>query len=80
MIKAIIFDLGGVLIDNPADGFMEYCANSLGIKIEDLRDVFSRYETKFQKGIISENDLWKIICYKLKIKEPSSDSLWNEAV
>ena len=36
MIKAIIFDWGGVLIDNPANGLMEYCANSLEIKTEVL--------------------------------------------
>lgn len=80
MIKAIIFDWGGVLIDNPADGLIEYCADSLGIKTETLKDIFSKHILKFQKGLISKNELWRIICSKLGIKKPGSDSLWKEAV
>jgi len=80
MIKAIIFDWGGVLIDNPADGLMTFCAKSLGIKTEILKEVFSLYEMEFQKGRISEGDLWEKICGKLKIKKPTSNSLWGEAV
>src|SRR3989344_8887926 len=81
MIKAIIFDWGGVLIDTPANGLLiEYCANSLGVKTDILKNVFSQYESEFQKGLISENELWKRICSFLCIKEPSSNSLWKEAV
>ena len=80
MIKAIIFDWGGVLIDDPADGLIEYCANSLGIDSKELKSVFSRYEEEFQKGLLLEKDLWEKICNELKVAQPSTSSLWKEAV
>jgi len=80
MIKAIIFDWGGVLIDNPASGLMEYCANSLSVDINILKNIFSKYESIFQKGNISENELWNKICTELKIKKPVTNSLWKDAV
>ena len=80
MIKAIIFDWGGVLIDNPADGLMEYCANFLNVGKKSLKDIFSQYESIFQKGEISENELWNKICTELNIKKPSINSLWKDAV
>jgi putative hydrolase of the HAD superfamily len=80
MIKAIIFDWGGVLIENPAPGIMEYCANTLKVNIKLLKDAFSEYESTFQKGKISENELWHRICAELNIEEPRIDSLWKDAV
>ncbi len=80
MIKAIIFDWGGVLVDNPADGLMDYCANALRIDVNLLKGIFSKYETVFQKGEISENKLWNIICKELNIKTSPVNSLWKNAV
>jgi putative hydrolase of the HAD superfamily len=80
MIKAVIFDWGGVLIDYPSDDLIKYCANTLEIKSEILKNVYSKYEQDFQKGLIKEKDLWKNICDDLKIKLPSSVSLWKDAV
>ena len=80
MIKAIIFDWGGVLIDNPADGLMEYCADSLKVDVSILKNIFSKYELIFQKGEISEEELWNKICTELNIKKPTVKSLWKDAV
>jgi len=83
MIKTVILDWGGVLIDQPLDALIEYCAESLGIKTNSLKNVFSEdvpMFREFQKGTILEKSLWKKICGKLKINEPSSKSLWKEAV
>ncbi len=57
MIKTVIFDWGGVLIDNPADGLMQYCANSLDAKAETFKNIYSTLENKFQKGAITEDNL-----------------------
>lgn len=80
MAEAIIFDWGGVLIDNPAEELMNYCASKLKVKIEELKKIFAEYESSFQRGEISENDLWKKICSQLNIEQPKSESLWKEAV
>ncbi|HET7098976.1 MAG TPA: hypothetical protein VFI61_01940, partial [Patescibacteria group bacterium] len=61
MIQAIIFDWGGVLTDNPADGLIEYCSTSLKITHDVLKTAFSKIEADFQKDLISEADLWKRI-------------------
>ncbi|MFH0978910.1 MAG: HAD family phosphatase [Candidatus Woesearchaeota archaeon] len=80
MIKAIIFDWGGVLIDNPANGLMEYCAKYLNVDVNRLKNIFSQYESVFQKGEISEKVLWNKVCTELNINKPSSESLWKKAV
>ncbi len=80
MIKAIIFDWGGVLIDNPADGLMEYCAQHLGVSTEDLKQQFSHVEADFQSGRLSEKDFWQQTCDALNIPVPTVESLWYEAV
>ncbi len=80
MIKAIIFDWGGVLVDNPVEKLMEYCADSLGVTHQNLKSSFFQYESEFQKGLITEDDLWKTICDKLKVNHPITKSLWKEAV
>ncbi len=80
MIKTIIFDCGGVLIDEPLEDLIDYCANSLGVKAQSLKSVFSQYALKFQEGVILEKSLWKEVCDKLKVSEPNSKSLWKEAI
>lgn len=80
MIRSIIFDWGGVLIDNPTDDLMKFCSSSLGITPDTLKSEFSKFESQFQKGAISETDMWKKICSHLQINEPATSSLWREAV
>ena len=80
MIKAVIFDWGGVLIDNPADGLIKYCSDSLNTEAELFRTVFSRYHQLFQKGLIAEERLWDKICAELNAKKPHITSLWKSAV
>ena len=70
MIKAIIFDWGGVLIDNTADCLIEYCAKFLNVETKSLKNIFLQYKSIFQKGEIPENELWQKICTQLNIKKP----------
>lgn len=76
MVKAVIFDLGGVLVDYPADGMRAYYAKHLGVKRGVFLNEFKNLEEDFQKGKISEKHLWDKICRKLKISTPESNSLW----
>lgn len=80
MIKAIIFDWGGVLIDNPADALMSHCANHLGTTKEILKKTIDKYIFDFQKGTLLEEDLWNQVCDELNINKPTTNSLWQEAV
>ena len=78
-IKAIIFDWGGVLIDDPAPGLVSFCSLSLGIPSEDFETAHKLHLPEFQMGLIPEVEFWKRVCKDLKIALPSSNSLWGEA-
>ena len=49
MIKAVIFDWGGVLIDNPALGLVAYCAEHLGVSEATFAEAHKKFEPAFQK-------------------------------
>lgn len=79
MIKAIVFDWGGVLIDYPISASISYCAELLNVDKELFERIFKQYVTMFQKGEITEDLLWKNISKKLKIQKPTTSSLCREA-
>jgi putative hydrolase of the HAD superfamily len=78
-IKAVIFDWGGVLIDDPAPGLMKYCAEHLGVTTQDYIKAHSLFQDDFQKGIITEEAFWENICERLNVALPKSQSLWADA-
>ncbi|HEV2339244.1 MAG TPA: HAD family phosphatase [Patescibacteria group bacterium] len=79
MIKAIIFDLGGVLVDNPVEAMTAYIAQNLAVTKEQYMQVFSQCEAQWLKGQIAERELWEKITTKLNIARPEAESLWLEA-
>lgn len=78
-IEGVLFDWGGVLIDNPAPGLMQYCAQSLGVSTERYIQVHKAHGEPFQKGHIPENVFWQRVCEALCCAEPQSASLWADA-
>ena len=78
-IKAVVFDWGGVLIDDPAAGLVRYCSRALGVTTEQFGEAHEKYITEFQKGLISELQFWEKICNDLNISTPKGYSLWGEA-
>jgi FMN phosphatase YigB (HAD superfamily) len=78
-IEAVLFDWGGVLIENPAPGLMDYCARALGVPVEDYTRVHNEYSETFQKGLIAEKVFWQRVCGALRRPMPNQGSLWGEA-
>lgn len=78
-IKSVIFDWGGVLIDDPAPGLMRYCAEAVGVSEENYVKAHSKFAEDFQKGLISEDIFWERICSELNVPKPKVPSLWAEA-
>ena len=78
-IKSVIFDWGGVLIDDPAPGLMRYCAEALGVSKENYMKAHSKFAEDFQKGLISEDAFWQRICSDLNVPKPTGRSLWADA-
>jgi putative hydrolase of the HAD superfamily len=78
-IKSVIFDWGGVLIEDPAPGLMQYCAKALKVSKEEYIKAHSIFEADFQKGLICEDTFWERICRELNVPKPKVRSLWAEA-
>ncbi|MBP7050805.1 MAG: HAD family phosphatase [Phycisphaerae bacterium] len=78
-IEAVLFDWGGVLIDNPGPGLMSYCAKALGVSVEDYTRVHSHRGQPFQRGAIPEEVFWRRVCEDLGCPTPTRPSLWGEA-
>ena len=79
MIKAIAFDWGGVLIENPAKGILKYCAKQLQMTERSLNTAYRKYAEAFQKGTLSEQALWDHIAPAWKHHTPPIHSLWETA-
>lgn len=86
-VKAVIFDWGGVLIDDPRPGLMRYCAHAFNVPVEVYTQVHDKFLENFQKGLIEERTFWQRISKELNRPEPqpaarlagSQNSLWGDA-
>jgi epoxide hydrolase-like predicted phosphatase len=78
-IISVIFDWGGVLIEDPAPGLMRYCAQVLKVSKEDYQKAYQKFSADFQKNLIREDTFWDRICRELKVQKPAIRSLWTEA-
>ena len=69
MIKSIIFDWGGVLIDNPQEELINHCARYLNVSKEKFNNVLNALPKDVQNKII-ENliTLNKKLKFKLRLE------------
>jgi epoxide hydrolase-like predicted phosphatase len=80
LIKAVIFDIGGVLIENPASKMKKFISNALNISERALVYRSSPYIADFQKGLISENELLKRVTKNTWNQQEYGDSIWKRAI
>ncbi|KPK36383.1 MAG: hypothetical protein AMJ65_16245, partial [Phycisphaerae bacterium SG8_4] len=78
-IEAVIFDWGGVLIDDPRAGLLRYCADAFGVSQDDYTPVHDSFLDDFHTGAISEQMFWHRISAELGKPAPQRRSLWDEA-
>jgi putative hydrolase of the HAD superfamily len=78
-IEAVLFDWGGVLIDDPAPGLMTYCARELGVSVAEYIRAHDRHSEPLQKGCIQESAFWQRVCGDLNRPLPRVPSLWGQA-
>ena len=77
-IRAVLFDWGGVLIDNPASALIIYSPGR-GRSVEDFTRVHDKHGQAFDKGWIPENQFWRQVCGDLGRPLPETPSLWGQA-
>ena len=78
-INSVIFDWGGVLIDDPRPGLLKYCANAFGLSQKDYTPAHDLFLDELHKGLISEEVFWQKVCGKLDRPTPKVSSLWIDA-
>ena len=78
-IESVIFDWGGVLIDDPRPGLLKYCSEAFGVPLEDYTPVHDSYLDEFHTGKISEERFWRQITGKFGKPIPRSLSQWYDA-
>jgi len=78
-IESVIFDWGGVLIDDPRPGLLRYCADVFSVPREHYAPVHDSFLDEFQKGLLSEERFWQKVSRKLGKPTPKVPSLWSEA-
>ena len=76
-IESVIFDWGGVLIDDPRPGLLRYCSEAFGVPLEDYTPVHDSFLDEFGKGKISEERFLQQISCKLGKSMPPVR--WYEA-
>jgi epoxide hydrolase-like predicted phosphatase len=80
MIRAIIFDWGGVLCEDTAQGLLSYFSKALDVPSDVLNTAYKSFAPAFQKGEISEEELWQGMDAALGIERPIDPSLWIAAL
>lgn len=76
MIQTVIFDLGGVLIEDPSASMLTHFANYFQVSREVLQEALKRHWDAWHKGQLSEQALWKQVTADLHIQNPAYNSLW----
>ncbi|MCX5834872.1 MAG: HAD family phosphatase [Deltaproteobacteria bacterium] len=75
----MIFDWGGVLIDNPVEEMITFAARMLSVDPDLLRPSYLRYKLLLQDGRISEKMFWDHICGELDVAKPRISSLLDQS-
>ncbi|UCE49131.1 MAG: HAD family phosphatase [Phycisphaerales bacterium] len=78
-VKSIIFDWGGVLIEDPRPGVLKFCAEAFGVPQKEYTPVHDSFLDKFHLGAISEQEFWLSIGAELGRPLPEIRSFWYEA-
>ncbi len=79
-IQAVIFDWGGILIENPSEAILAYCGLALNVAPPVLSTVLQEHEPLFQTNAITEDQFWERVCATLKVPKSFHRSLWDEAL
>ncbi len=78
-IKAVIFDWGGVMVDDPAPGQVQYCAKALGVTEQAYSDAYHLFGDDFQTNKVTEQQFWRNMTRLLNVPIPKARSLWADA-
>ncbi len=79
-IEGIIFDLGGVLVEDFGRQFLDNASRKLKVPATKLKKVIQQEEAALQKGKETSLEFWRRVCGQLKIECPLDkvlETLWT---
>ena len=81
MTKAILFDLGEVLVMNPAGAVLQEVARNLNIDLNKLKEIRKKYVYDLDTGKLSVSSFNKILKdkFNLPISSGEIDSIWKKS-
>lgn len=79
-LDGVIFDWGGVLIEDPSGPLITYLAAALQVSPRAFEQAFALCGHELQLGILQEDQFWARVCDYLARPRPiSKGSLWGQA-
>lgn len=79
-VDGVIFDWGGVLIEDPSRPLIRYLARALQVLPRAFEQAFALYGPELQLGILPEDQFWDRVCSHLGRPRPiCGQSLWGQA-
>jgi putative hydrolase of the HAD superfamily len=78
-VESVIFDWGGVLIEDPRPGLLRFCAEAFAVPLDEYTPVHDSLLDKFHVGAIGEHEFLLGISAKLGKPVPKIRSFWYEA-
>ncbi|MBI4978103.1 MAG: HAD family phosphatase [Spirochaetes bacterium] len=80
-MRTVIFDWGGVVIDNPTPGFLAHFSGLCNVPEDTFAAFYARHEFRFQTGAIREHELWIFAHRELGVPLPDAGtSRWKDAL
>jgi epoxide hydrolase-like predicted phosphatase len=79
MIKTIVFDIGGVVVQGPfAQMLLQNASEKLALEDEELKNILHEHEPALQRGEIDHLTFWKRALGERKHSDEVLSSLWHD--
>lgn len=78
-VSGLMFDLGGVLIDNPVQNFINFFSSELGIFKDKINAVYKEVRFDYETGSLDKHTYWQAVGKKLG-QEIYDSNLWSRAL
>ncbi len=80
MIKAVVFDIGSVLADHDWTVMRTYFSDHFNVAENEFDRAIAPVQERFQRGLITEHEMWRMVTNTLHLPPITSPSLWLDGI
>lgn len=78
VIKAVGFDIGGVLLSSERARFVRYCQQAFGVPLDEIQPALDLHQPQLESGKINLEGFWRAVTKSLGVDyKPEFLDLWN---